>query len=321
MTKLSRVVILAVLWSVSSGPAWAQAYPIRPIRIVVSTTPSSGPDVLARLVGAKLTEALGQQVVVDNRAGASGNIGAEIAARAAPNGYTLMIATSSHVIVNALFEKLNYSLVRDFSPISLLGRTPFILGVHPSIPATSVKELVALAKSKPGELRYGSGGVGTPPHLATEILKTMTGINLAHVPYKGITPAIIDLMSGEIQILIAVVPAISSMVKSGKVRGLAVTTSQRTPLAPDLPAIAETVPGYEVLGWYGLVAPAGTPGPIISKLNGIVVAAVKASELGERLSGVGTEPIGSSAEEFASHIRAELEKMRRAIKASGTRVE
>ncbi|OGA44923.1 MAG: hypothetical protein A3F74_25750 [Betaproteobacteria bacterium RIFCSPLOWO2_12_FULL_62_58] len=305
--------------AVPSAVAAAQAYPTKPIRIIASTTPGSGPDIMARLIGHKLTEAWGQQVVVDNRAGASGIIGTEIAARAAPDGYTLLILTSSHVIVAALYEKLNYELLRDFAPISLLASTPFVLTVHPSVPAASVKELVAYAKSKPRELHYGSGGPGTPPHLATEIFKNMTGIDLVHVPYKGITPALIDTVAGQVQLTIAVVPAVLPFIKTGKLKALGVTSLKRTPLVSGVPPIAESVPGYEVIGWYSLVAPAKTPHEIISRLNAEVVRALKASELQERISGLGAEPIGSAPQELGAHMRAEIEKLQKAVKATGLR--
>lgn len=303
--------------STSSG----QAYPTKPIRIIASTTPGSGPDIMSRLIGQKLTEAWGQQIVVDNRAGGSGIIGTEIAARAAPDGYTLLMLTSSHVIVAALFQKLNYDLVRDFTPISLLASTPFILTVHPSVPAASVKELIALAKSRPGELHYGSGGPGTPPHLATEILKTMTGVDLFHVPYKGITPALIDTVAGQVQMTIAVVPAVLPFLKTGKLKALGVTSTKRTPLAPEVPTIAETVPGYEVIGWYSLVAPAKTPENIISRLNTEVVRALKTPEIQQRISGLGAEPIGSTPRELGAYMRAEIDKLQKAVKAANLRRE
>lgn len=304
-----------------STPAAAQQYPTKPIRIVATTTPGSGPDIMARLIGHKLTEAWGQQAVVDNRAGASGIIGTEIAAKAAPDGYTLLILTSSHIIVATLFGKLNYDLLRDFSPISLLASTPFVLTVNPSVAAASVKELIALAKARPGELHYGTGGPGTPPHLATEILKTMTGIDLVHVPYKGITPALMDTISGQVQLTIAVIPAVLPMIKSGKLRALGVTSLKRSPLVPDLPTIAESVPGYEVIGWYSLVAPAKTPNQIIGKLNAEMVRALKATDLQDRISGLGAEPIGSTPQELGSYMRAETAKMQKAVKAANLRRE
>jgi tripartite-type tricarboxylate transporter receptor subunit TctC len=304
------------------GPAEAaQQYPARAIRIIVSSSPGSGPDIMARLIGTKLAEALGQQVVVDNRAGASGIIGTEMAAKGAPDGYTLLMLTASQVVVEALFKKLPYDLVRDFAPISLLGTTPFLLTVHPSLPATSLKQLIALAKARPGELHYGSGGAGTPPHLATEILRTMTGIKLVHVPYKGITPALIDTVSGQVQMTFAVVPAALPFLKTGKLRALAVTSLKRTPLVPDVPPIADTVPGYEVIGWYSLVAPMKTPAEVIARLNTEAVKAVKTPDVQQRISGLGAESIGSTAEELGAHMRAEIDKLHKAVKAANLRRE
>jgi tripartite-type tricarboxylate transporter receptor subunit TctC len=297
----------------------AQNYPARPIRILATTTPGSGPDIMSRLIGSRFTEAWGQQIVVDNRAGASGIIGTEIAARSAPDGYTLLMLTSSHVIVEALFEKLNFDLIRDFMPISLLATTPFILSVNPSVPAASLKELIALARSRPGELRYGTGGPGTPPHLATEILKTATGIDLVHIPYKGIVPALTDTIAGQIQVMIAVIPAALPMIKAGKVRALAVTSSKRSALVPDVPAIAETVPGYEVIGWYGLAAPRGTAAAIISRLNAESVKALKSPEFQDRLLALGAEAVGTTPQEFDRFRRAETEKLRKAVKAANLR--
>lgn len=318
---LSVAAGMATAGMVVKPAAAAQAYPTKPIRILATTTPGSGPDIMSRLMGQKLTEAWGQQIVVDNRAGASGIIGTEIAARAASDGYTLLMLTSSHVIVAALFQKLNYDLVRDFLPISLLASTPFLLTIHPSVPAASVKDLVALAKSRPGALHYGSGGPGTPPHLATEILKTMTSINLVHVPYKGITPALIDTVAGQVQLTFAVVPAALPFIKSGKLKALGVTSLKHTPLVPDVPPIAESVPGYEVIGWYSLVAPAKTPESVISRLNAEVVKALKTPELQQRISGLGAEPIGSTPRELGAHMRAEIDKLRKAVKAANLRRE
>ncbi len=298
-----------------------QAYPVRPVRLIVMSTASSGPDILARLLNPKFAEAFGQQMVIDNRAGASGIIGAEIGAKAAPDGHTLTMATSQVVIVSVMYEKLPFDLSRDFTPISLLGSTPFIMVVNPSVPAANIREFVALLKSKPGEMRYGSGGSGSPPHLAAERFKAMTGTSIQHVPYKGVAPALTDTISGQLQMTISVVPMIMPHIKSGKVRALGVTSLARTPLAPELPTVAESIPGYEVTGWYGLLAPAKTPAPIIARLNAEFVKAMKSPDILEKMSGLGAEAKGTSSQDFAVHIRAETEKMRAAVKASGARVE
>jgi len=303
--------------AIHAAAAAEQQYPTRPIRIIALSSPASGPDIVGRLIGQKFTEAWGQQVIVDTRPGASGIIGAEIASKAAPDGYTLMIVTSQAIIVSVMYEKLPYHLLKDFSAISMMASTPFILAVHPSVPATSILELVAYAKSKPGELRYGSGGAGSPPHLAAEMFKSMTGTSILHVPYKGVTPALMDTIAGQVQMVFSVVPAIFSMMKSGKVKALGVTSAKRTPLVPDLPTIAESFPGYEFIGWYGLVAPAGTPAGILSKLNAEIAKILKTPEFQERLSSLGGEPISSTQQELAAYMQVQTEKMRKAVKDSG----
>ena len=320
MQHMNKTMLATTLLAIASG-ANAQQYPTKPLRIIVMNTPGSGADIVTRLVAAKMSESLGQQVVVDNRAGASGNIGSEIAARAAPDGYTLAMITSQQPNVVALFDKLPYDLVNDFAPISLLAAAPYFLIVNPAVTATSVKELIALAKSKPGSLSYGSAGSGSAPHLATEVFKSMTGINLLHVPYKGTTPALTDTMAGQIQLTVLVAPLVLPAVKAGKVRALGVTSSKRTALAPEIPTVAETVPGYEWSGWYGLVAPAKTPAAIIAQLNAQQNQAIKGAEFKERLAGVGAEPIGSTPQEYGAHIKAQLAKMKLAIKLAGVKVD
>jgi tripartite-type tricarboxylate transporter receptor subunit TctC len=295
--------------------------PVRPVRVIVMSTPSSGPDILARLLAPKFTEAFGQPMVIDNRAGASGIIGAEIGAKAAPDGHTLIMATSGIVIVSVMYEKLPFDLHKDFAPISLLGSTPFIFVVNPSVPAKDIKEFIALLKSKPGQLRYGSGGSGSPPHLAAERFKSLSGTSIEHVPYKGVAPALTDTISGQLQMTVSVVPMILPHIKSGKVRALGVTSLARTPLAPDLPTIAESIPGFEAIGWYGLLAPAKTPTPLITRFNSEFVKAMKSPDILEKLSGLGAEAKGSTPEEFAAYLRTETEKMRTAVKASGAKVE
>jgi tripartite-type tricarboxylate transporter receptor subunit TctC len=312
---------LAVALTAVAVAAPAQPYPHKPLRIIVMNTPGSGADIVTRLIAAKMSESLGQQVVVDNRAGAAGNIGAEIAARAAPDGYTLAMITSQQPNVVALYDKLPYDLVKDFAPISLLAAAPYFIIVHPSVAATGVKELVALAKSKPGTLSYGSAGAGSAPHLATEVFKSMTGINVLHVPYKGTTPALTDTMAGQIQMTVLVAPLVLPAVKAGRVRALAVTSSKRSALAPEIPTVAESVPGYEWSGWYGLTAPAKTPAAIIAKLNAGQNEAIKDPGFKERLAGVGAETIGSTPEEYGAHIRTQLDKMRLAIKLASVRIE
>jgi tripartite-type tricarboxylate transporter receptor subunit TctC len=299
--------------------AVAQVYPSKPIRIIALSSPGSGPDIVGRLIGSKLTEAWGQQVIVDPRPAATGIVGTEIASKAAPDGHTLVIVTAQAVIVSVMYEKLPFNLIRDFAPITLVASTPFILAVHPAVPATSVKELVALAKSKPGALRYGSGGSGSPPHLSAEIFKSMTGTDMLHVPYKGITPAMIDTVAGQVQMLISVIPAVLPTIKSGRLRALGVTSAKRTALVPDVPTIAETVPGYEFIGWYSLFAPAKTSPGVINKLNAEIVRSLNTPEFRERFTALGAEPATSTPQALAAYLREQTEKMRKAVKDSGAR--
>lgn len=301
------------------GKSVSSDYPTKPIRIIVLNTPGAGADILARLIGSKLTEGLGQQVVIDNRPGGGGNVGCEIAARAAPDGYTLLMITSQQPIVVAMYDKLNYDLIRDFAPISLVGTTPLMLITNPAVAASSIKELVALAKSEPGQLNYGSPGSGSSGHLAAEVFKSMAGINITHVPYKGTPQALNDMIAGQVQLTFLVAPAAMPFVKAGKVRALGVTTTKRSPLAPDVPTIGETLPGFEWSGWYGLVAPARTPEPIIAKLNAAQLSALKTGDLHQRLLDLGANPVGSTPQEYAAHLRTQIEKMRQAIKISGAR--
>jgi len=312
----TAVFALGAIFSIASA---AQSYPTRPIRIIALSSAGSGPDIVGRLIGAKLTEAWGQQVVVDPRPAATGIVGSEIAAKSAPDGQTLVIITSQAVIVSVMYDKLPYSLARDFAPITLIATTPFILAVHPSVAAHSVKELIALAKSKPGALRYGSGGSGSPPHLSAEIFRSMTGIDMLHVPYKGITPAMVDTVAGQVQLLFSVIPAVLPTIKSGKLRPLGVTSAKRTALVPDIPAISETVPGYEFIGWYSIFAPAKTPAAIIGKLNAEITKALETPEFRERFISLGAEPKPSTPKELAEYLRQQTDKMRKAVQDSGAR--
>lgn len=317
------VALLSALAAACSAalPAYSATYPARPIRIVVASAPGSGPDIVTRLIGRKLGDNWQQQIIADNRTGAGGNVGAEIVAHAAPDGYTLLMATASQPISAALYAKLNYELTRDFVAVSLVASTPFVLVVNPALPVTSVAALIALAKAKPGFLHYGSGGSGTPPHLCAEILKSAAGLDIVHVPYKGVTPALTELLGGQVQLVFSVVPSALPLMQTGKLRALGVTSAKRTQLAPDLPTIAETVPGFEVVGWYGVLAPARTPGEIVARLNTAVNAALKNADLRERLIALGADPLGSTPQEFATFIRAELVKWGKAVTDSGARVE
>ncbi len=309
------------LISLGIPTAAADSYPSKPIRIIVPSAPGSGPDIISRLIGSRLTESWGQQVVTDNRAGAAGAIGAEIASRASPDGYTLLMTTSQTLIGTLFFEKDSYHLIRNFSPICLIASTPYVLVANPSVAAASVKELIALAKARPGTLHYGSSGTGGALHLVGEMFKTMTDINLVHVPYKSVVYALTDVMGGQVQLAFSVVPVALPMIRQGRLRALGVTSLKRTPLAPDLETIAETVPGYEMTGWYGLVAPLKTPDGIIARLNAETIKALKSAEIQEKLRALGAEPIGTTSQEFASFLSEQMEKTRKTIKASGMRPE
>ena len=317
----SAIALIVALAGLTGIAAAASAYPARPIRIVVASAPGSGPDIVTRLIGRKLAETWQQQIIADNRTGAGGNVGAEIVAHAVPDGYTLLMATASQPIGAALYAKLNYDLTRDFVPVSLVASTPFVLVVNPAVPANSVAELIALAKAKPGFLRYGSGGSGTPPHLCAEILKSSAGLDIVHVPYKGVTPALTDLLGGQVQFVFSVVPSALPLIQTNKLRALGVTSAKRTSLAPELPTIAESLPGFEVIGWYGLLAPTGTPADVVARLNAAVIAALKNPELRERFVALGADPLGTTPQVFAQFIQNELSKWGKAVKDSGARVE
>lgn len=301
--------------------AFAQTFPSKPIRFIVPNAPGSGPDIIARLIGQKLTEAWGQQTIIDPRAGAGGMIGTELAARTAPDGYTLLMVTPTTVNGSLLYPDVKFDMVRDFVPVSLLVKSPYVLVVHPSTPVKSVNELIALAKAKPGEIFFGSGGAGAMPHLCIEVFNAMTGIKMTHVPYKGFTPALNDLAAGQIQLVCSASAPVAPLIANGKLRGLGVTTSESTPLVPGLTPVARSVPGFEVLGWYGLFVPAGTPKEIIAKINTVVANAMKSPEFQERFASLGVEPVASSPEEMAAVLHSDLKKWGEVIKRIGVRVQ
>ncbi len=290
-------------------------YPAKPIRIIIATTVGSGPDILARQIGAKLTQAWGQQVVIDPRAGASGMIGAELTANAAADGYTLWMATMSHVIATTMYQRL--LLARDFAPITQVASTPYVIAVNAAVPANSIAELIAYAKARPGQVLYGSAGQGSTPHLCIELFKSMTETNLLHVPYRGAAPALTDLMSGQVQISCVAAPAVQSFTRSGKLRVLGVTTQRRTPLAPDVPAVAETVPGYDLVGWYGLLAPLDTPKNIVNKISSEIARALKTTEVQERLVSTGAEAVESSPAEFTKFLEKETLRWGKVLRDAG----
>jgi tripartite-type tricarboxylate transporter receptor subunit TctC len=301
----------------------ADVFPNRPVRLIVPFPPGGGTDILARPLAQKLTEKWGQPVIIENRAGAGGNIGTDVAARAAPDGYTLVLGTvGTHAINQSLYANLPYDAVRDFAAITIVANTPNILVVNPSVPVNSVQELLALARAKPGVLNYASPGNGTPPHLAAEILKNMAGVAITHVPYKGSAPAMVDLLGGQVQMMIANAPVVLPLIKSGKLKGLATTSAQRPAMARELPTLAESgLAGYEADTWYGLFTAAGTPQPIVDKLNADVVAVLKSPQIEAFYADQGAEVVADSADDAQRKVRAEVVKWHDVIQKIGLKLE
>jgi tripartite-type tricarboxylate transporter receptor subunit TctC len=318
----AAVLTLFALTGTSEG-APAQTYPDKPIRLVVPFPAGGTTDILARAVGQKLGEHLGQQVVVDNKPGAGGNIGSDIVAKSAPDGYTLVMGTvGTHAINASLYKKMPYDHIKDFVPVSLVALVPNILVVHPSVPANSVKELIAYAKANPGKLNFASSGNGTSIHLSGELFKTTAGVEMTHVPYKGSAPAVTDLLGGQVQLMFDNMPSALPHVKAGKLKALGVTTAKRFPAAPDIPAIAEAgVPGYEASSWFGVLAPAGTPKEIVNKLSSEIAKILQTPEIKERLLSQGAEPVGNTPDQFAAFIKAETAKWAKVVKESGATVD
>ncbi len=322
--RLKTLLGTIVLALAAAGPqtAPAQSYPAKAVRIVVPFPPGAGADIVTRLIAVKLGSAFGQQFVVDNRAGAAGHIGAEVAAHAAPDGYTLLSTPASIVISRSLYPKLNYDIEKDLDPVALIASAPFVLVVHPSLPVRNVKELIALARAKPGELYFASTGNGGTPHLATEIFKMQAKIDIVHVPYKGTPPAVTDLLSGQVQLMFANTLSVLPHVRSGRLRALAISSSKRSAAAPELPTVAESgMPGFDVSTWFGMLAPRGTPKEIIDRLDGEVRKIVQMADVRARLISQGADPIGSTPEEFRTYLKSELVKWEKAVKAVGVRIE
>jgi len=318
MSHARLTLIIALLLAPGVQPAAAQSYPSRPVRLITPSSPGSGVDIVARIVGQKLSENLKQQVVIDNRAGAGANLGAEIAAKAAPDGYTLFMGTPAHAINPGLYRRLNYDIVRDFAPISLVTTGQYVLVVHPSVPAKIVKDLIALAKARPGQLNYASAGNGNATHLAAELFKSLTGVNIVHVPYKGSGPALTDLIGGQVHLMFSNLTAGLPHIKSGKLRALAVTGARRSPTAPDIPTVTESgVPGYTVTSWYGVLAPAATSQEIVNRLNGEIVKVMRLPDMKGRLAAEGAEPTSSTPAEFAAFIKTEIAKWGKVVKEAG----
>jgi tripartite-type tricarboxylate transporter receptor subunit TctC len=317
-----RAAVSACLIAFLGCAAHAQDYPSRPVRVVVPFAPGGPNDIIVRLVVQKLAESLGQPFLVENRAGAGGNIGTDYVAKSPADGYTLLSVGPGSLIINPLIGKVPYDTGRDFAPITLMARAPNALVAHPSLPAHSVKELVALARARPGAINYGSGGNGSTPHLSAALFAAMAGIELTHIPYKGTAPATADLIGGQVQIAFLGIPAVLPHLKTGKLRVLAVTGLQRSPELPDIPTVDESgVPGYEVSPWYGLLAPAGTPRAIVARLAAASTRIVRTAEVKEKLSAQGAEAAGGTPEEYAAVIRADAATWARVIEQTGLRGE
>jgi len=323
MTRISRIAILLAAVLTPCGAALGQAYPAKAIRMVVGFPPGGGTDIVGRIIAQKLSDAVGQQVIVDNRGGASGQLAAEIVAKSAPDGYTIMMAHIAAIaILPSLVSKLPYDAQKDFAPISLAAIGPNLLVVHPSVPAHTVKELIALAKAHPGQLQYASPGAGTVQHLAGELFKLQAKVDILHVPYKGSGQSIVDLIAGQVHMDFDAIPPVINYVRQGKLRAIAVTSAKRSQQLPDIPTIEESgVPGFDMSTWWGLVAPAAVGKDVVSKLAGETVNLLKQPDVREKIAFVGADPVGNSPEEFAAFIRSETEKYARIVKAANIKID
>jgi tripartite-type tricarboxylate transporter receptor subunit TctC len=315
--RLGSAAVLAM--ALTCATASAQTYPVKPLRIVIGFPPGGFVDLTARVISGPLGASLGQQIIVENRGGAGGIVGTEFVARAAPDGYTLTVGSAgTHAVNQSLYRQLPYNVLRDFQPIARLADAPSILAVHPSLPARSVRELVALARARPGQILYASAGSGTSTHLAAALFEHLAQIKLVHVPYKGGGPAIVDVIAGQVPVTFGTAASVSPHTKSGRLRGLAVTGGQRSAVLPDLPTIAESgVPGYEMLNWLGLFAPSGTPRAVVEKLNAEALRVVRSSEVRDRLNASGAEPSPLATEAFAPFVKTEIAKWAKVVAATG----
>jgi tripartite-type tricarboxylate transporter receptor subunit TctC len=301
---------------------WAQSWPNKPVRMIIAFPPGGPTDLVSRVLAQRLSEQLGQQVIVDNKPGAGGNLAAELAARATPDGYTIFYNTSAIVIGPALYGKVNYDTLKDFAPVALTASVPMVLVVNPQLPARSVKEFLDLAKSRPGALNYSSSGTGTITHLASAMMSTQTGIQTQHIPYKGSAPGLVDLAAGQTQFMIDTINTVLPYVRDNRLRGLAVTSSKRSTLLPDLPTLAESgMPGFDAAAWQGIVVPTGTPADIIQKLNAEVNKALAHPDVRARLAAQGAEILGGTTTEYANHLRTEMPRWAKAVKDSGAKAE
>ena len=319
---LALATMTALIALAAAPMAHAQSYPDRPVRAVVPFPAGGGTDILARLLLQKMAERTGANFIIDNRAGAGGTIGTDIVAKSPADGYTILVCSSSHTINPSIYKKLAFDPARDFAPITIIASGPGILVVHPSVPARSVKELIALAKSKPGQLNYASAGNGTPPHLSAELFKSMAGIQMVHVPYKGNVPAFVDLFTGLVSVSFPTIGSGLPPVRAGKLRALGVTSRQRSAVAPDVPTIAEAaLPGYEASTWFGVLAPAGTPAPIVATLHREMEQILKSADVREKIAAQGLQAVGNTPAEFSSIIAAELVKWAKVVAAAGVKAE
>ena len=318
---LLRVLLCAVL-ALLAAQAPAQSYPVRPVRVLVGFPPGAGVDITTRLFMPELGKAFGQQFVVDNRPGAAGNVAAEIAAKTPPDGYSLLSASAPIVMSQALYSKPNFNLERDFDPIGMMASAPFILVVHPSLPARSLKAFIALAKSKPGQLSFASTGSGSTPHLSMEMLKSQAGVDLVHIPYKGTPQAVIDLLSGQVQAMFANTLSVLPQVKAGRLRALAISSAKRSAAAPELPTVAESgLPGYESGTWFALLAPAGAPRDIVNRLNTELGKIVASTDMKAKLLDQGADPVTMTPEQIRAFLKSELVKWTRVVKTVGIKAD
>src|SRR5467141_5440031 len=297
-------------------------YPSKPLRFILPFPPGGPTDILGRLIGERLASSLGQPVIVENRGGAGGNVGAEAAAKSAPDGYTIVLVAPSLAISTSLYSKLNYDAVRDFAPVSLVATVPNVMVTHPSVPTNTLAEFIRVAKTRPGEMNLGSGGSGTSNHLAGELFNIVAGVRLVHVPYKGVNLAMSDVLSGQIQLVVIGVPAVAPHIKAGKLRALALVAPQRAAALPEVPTAAEAgLPNFEVTTWYGILAPAGTPKTIVTRLNAELVKIMHSSDLKERLAAMATDPATSTPEEFADYIKREIAKWGEVVRQAGVKAD
>jgi tripartite-type tricarboxylate transporter receptor subunit TctC len=314
--------LVLLLCALMPSVAWAQAYPARPVRVIVTFPPGGTPDIYGRIMSAELQKLWGQGVVVENRTGAAGTIGTDAVAKAAPDGYTLLFAADATLTVApAVVAKLPYDPVKDFTPIVNVAAGPFVLLAHPSFSPGTMQELIAAAKARPGKIPYASSGAGTQQHLAMETVKTMAAIDMLHIPYKGFGQGITDVMAGQVPLIFGGITASISLIRAGKLKGIAVTGAQRAKALPEVAAIAETLPGFDIQAWYGFLGPAGMPRDVVRKINADALAVIRRPEFLERLAKDGIEPAGNTPEEFAVQIRADLERWARVVKAAGLRPE